>query len=323
MHTCRSAIILTNMSRPKVSIVVPAYNVEGTICECLDSLFAQTYQNKEIIVVDDGSIDETIEKVKKYDVKLILGHHGGQAEARNTGIKHATGEIIFQAEADAYYASNYVELCVRRLTEDPKIGTVIGSLHAWPENCVLSRWWEAKRRITLVNYKPLGGWLFKKDDLDKIGYYRNLARGVDRELCLRLRKELGLKFAYEPRALWWHKYPYSLRTFVMKSYSNARESVEFHKIIGIHRKYFFRYIAFLTFFITTLASIVLATFYSQYFIIPLIAFIAFYLYPTCQLRSKGLKLSEFKEYVILFPFFQGLEMFFNSLGYIVGLHASS
>jgi glycosyltransferase involved in cell wall biosynthesis len=160
----------------KVSIIVPVYNCASTIEKCLLSLISQTYENKEIIVVDDHSIDDTSEILRRmaeeYNIKVIrLPRNSGEGVARNEGIKYATGDIIFEAEADAHYERDYIELCVRHL-EDPKIGTVIGALHAWPENSIWYKWWEAKRRITLHNYKVLGGWFFRRSDLEKIGYFR-------------------------------------------------------------------------------------------------------------------------------------------------------
>ena len=88
-----------------VSIIVPVYNRENVLEECINSVFAQTYQDFEVILIDDGSVDNTlnicnnlIEKDKR--VKLITGEHGGVSNARNKGIDAAKGEYIFFLDSD-------------------------------------------------------------------------------------------------------------------------------------------------------------------------------------------------------------------------------
>jgi len=313
------------MHAHKVSIIVPVYNCEDTIEKCLLSLINQTYENKEIIVVDDCSTDNTPEILRRmadeYGIKVIrLSRNSGEGTARNEGIKYATGDIIFEAEADAYYANDYIELCVKHL-ENPKVGTVIGALHAWPENSVWYKWWEAKRRITLFNYRVLGGWFFRRSDLERIGYYReDLKVGTDRELSIRLKRKLGLEWAYEPKALWYHKYPYSLRKLLIKAFRGGRKVVKFNKIIEIHCKILLRSIMYLAFILSLACFTVLSMLTSSwlYLIFPALSMLLGFAYPIYQLKSRNISLREFKEYVILFPFVQGLETLFFSVGYIFG-----
>lgn len=79
----------------KISIIVPVYNVENYLRKCLDSILNQTYKNIEIILIDDGSKDNSLEKIKKYpDVKLITTDRLQAGGARNAGMKLATGEYI-------------------------------------------------------------------------------------------------------------------------------------------------------------------------------------------------------------------------------------
>ena len=88
----------------KVSIIIPAYNAEKYIERCLKSVFAQKYENKEIIVINDGSTDKTEEKISKYinKIKYIKKKNGGLSEARNVGIEKATGKYIMFIDADDY-----------------------------------------------------------------------------------------------------------------------------------------------------------------------------------------------------------------------------
>lgn len=93
---------------PKVSVVVPIYNVEGYIEKCINSLLNQTIQDIEIILVDDGSTDNSGNIAKKYadenpnKIKYYRKENGGLSDARNYGIPYATGEYIAFLDSDDY-----------------------------------------------------------------------------------------------------------------------------------------------------------------------------------------------------------------------------
>ena len=88
-----------------ISIIIPAYNIENYIAKCLDSLLNQTYRNLEIIVVDDGSSDNTGKVIddylSKYDnIKVIHKKNAGVSAARNSGIEVASGDYIGFVDGD-------------------------------------------------------------------------------------------------------------------------------------------------------------------------------------------------------------------------------
>ena len=85
---------------PKFSIIIPVYNVEEYIGRCLDSVFKQTMKDFEVIVVDDGCTDKSIEIAKEYDVEVITSKHVSVSEARNIGEKKATGEYLLFLDSD-------------------------------------------------------------------------------------------------------------------------------------------------------------------------------------------------------------------------------
>ncbi|WP_083318892.1 CDP-glycerol glycerophosphotransferase family protein [Brevibacterium sp. HMSC07C04] len=91
--------------KPKLSVIVPVYNVEPYIAKCLNSLIQQTYRNLEIIVVDDGSPDNSAAIARQYArwdnrVKVISKVNGGLGAARNTGLEHVTGEYLTFVDSD-------------------------------------------------------------------------------------------------------------------------------------------------------------------------------------------------------------------------------
>ena len=98
----------------KVSIIIPVYNVERYIDNCLKSLINQTYKNIEIILVDDGSSDESYRICENYSkeysfIKLFHKKNGGPSSARNYGIEKATGEYICFVDSDDYVSEKYIE----------------------------------------------------------------------------------------------------------------------------------------------------------------------------------------------------------------------
>lgn len=85
-----------------ISVIIPVYNGEKFVGQCIDSLLYQTYKNLEIIVVDDGSTDRTAEIVEQFPVTLIKQKNKGVSAARNRGISESTGEYLHFIDADDY-----------------------------------------------------------------------------------------------------------------------------------------------------------------------------------------------------------------------------
>ena len=101
---------------PLVSIIVPTYNVERYVEECMDSLINQTYKNKEIIVLDDASTDATVYLLKQYkeQIQLIENEENkGQGARRNEGIKRAKGKYIYFVDSDDWIESDAIEKLVK------------------------------------------------------------------------------------------------------------------------------------------------------------------------------------------------------------------
>ena len=97
----------------KLSIVIPIYNVEKYLSQCIDSILSQTYQNLEIILVDDGSNDNSGKIADKYaqkDSRIAVIHkqNGGLSDARNAGIEIATGEYIYFLDSDDWLVPNAI-----------------------------------------------------------------------------------------------------------------------------------------------------------------------------------------------------------------------
>ena len=101
---------------PKVSVVIPVYNVEKYLGECLDSVLRQTLNEIEIICVDDGSTDGSAAILQKYAaadprIRLISQANAGLSAARNAGMDAATGKYIYFLDSDDYISADAMEKC--------------------------------------------------------------------------------------------------------------------------------------------------------------------------------------------------------------------
>ena len=107
----------------KVSVIIPNYNYSEYVCEAVDSALGQTYQNKEVIVVDDGSTDNSVELLAKYGdkIRLIAQKNAGVCAARNNGVAASSGELIAFLDADDVWMPEKLEKQVAQFLADPNV----------------------------------------------------------------------------------------------------------------------------------------------------------------------------------------------------------
>ena len=114
------------MSNPKVSIIIPIYNTSERLSGCLDSALNQTHRNLEIILVDDGSTDDSPAIIQTYAqkdsrIKVITQKNQGQSAARNRGLKQATGDFISFLDSDDAIKSNFIQKLLAPYAKNPQI----------------------------------------------------------------------------------------------------------------------------------------------------------------------------------------------------------
>jgi glycosyltransferase involved in cell wall biosynthesis len=121
---------MSGHNSPLVSVIIPVFNGEETICRAIDSVFAQSYQEWEVIVVDDGSTDSTKELLRKYGskIRLVEQANGGVASARNHGVGLARGEYIAFLDHDDFWISEKLAIQIEILNSHPSIGLTFGNL---------------------------------------------------------------------------------------------------------------------------------------------------------------------------------------------------
>jgi glycosyltransferase involved in cell wall biosynthesis len=116
---------MNKQSLPIVTVVIPMYNVEDHIQQCIESVLAQTFQNFEVICVNDGSTDDTLAKLRQFTdprIKLIQQVNRGLSGARNSGILAARGLYVALLDADDFWASEKLAYHVNHLNSHPNVG---------------------------------------------------------------------------------------------------------------------------------------------------------------------------------------------------------
>lgn len=224
---------------PMVSLVVPAYN-EGLVIEAaVRSLFELDYPNYEIIVVDDGSTDDTYEKAltvarESVDVpvRVITKRNGGKAEALNTGMSVARGEFILNMDGDSKLSRNTLRACIQHF-ENPRVGAVAGNVkvinreNIWTriqaleyvEGLAMARKAQSFMRVVNIIPGPLG--LFRKSVLQQVGGYDHDTFAEDCDLTLKILM-MGWHIEYEPTAIAWVESPSRLLDLLKQRYRWTR-----------------------------------------------------------------------------------------------------
>lgn len=124
------------MKNKKVSIIMPAYNCERTIKQAIESVINQDYDNKELIIINDGSSDNTeneIKKIKSEKIKLYTIKNQGVSHARNYGIKHSSGEYLMFIDSDDEYTPHFIRKMVEIL-EHSNVDQVCSSYYTLNNN---------------------------------------------------------------------------------------------------------------------------------------------------------------------------------------------
>jgi lipopolysaccharide/colanic/teichoic acid biosynthesis glycosyltransferase/GT2 family glycosyltransferase len=213
----------------KASVIVPAHNAAQTIEECIEALLKQSVPQKryEIIVVDDGSSDDTATLARSYGVRVLTQPHRGPGAARNVGAGQATGEILLFTDADCAPTRTWIEEMTRPFA-DPEVVGVKGTY--------LTRQRELVARFVQIEYEDKYDRMARQERIDFVdtysaGYRRDvfLANGgfdttfptasvEDQELSFRLARK-GYKMVFAPQARVYHYHDVSLGEYVRRKFN--------------------------------------------------------------------------------------------------------
>jgi glycosyltransferase involved in cell wall biosynthesis len=187
-----------DMKNPLLSIVIACYNDAAYIEQAVYAALHQTYSNKEVIVVDDGSNIETKEVLKKLEfkiTKLITQANQGQSRARNKGIREAKGEYILNLDSDDFFESTFCEKAIAIFKKDAAFKIITCHTTRLVNNKKMDVFIPEGGEINnfLLNNCAMGSAMFKKSDWQATnGYDENMRKGFeDWEFYIRLLKDGG------------------------------------------------------------------------------------------------------------------------------------
>jgi len=177
----------------KVSVVIPAYNEEKYIAFCLNAVFGQTYKNFEVIVVDNGSIDETVSIAKSYGAIVVEDDESSIAGLRNFGAYESSGDVLAFLDADCVPSIDWLKNAVNRLSDDS--AGVVGCHCEPPLNASwVEQAWHVSKPSGLKKVRFLGtaNFIVSRDTFDLVGGFNtDLRVGEDYEFCFKVSK-IGL-----------------------------------------------------------------------------------------------------------------------------------
>lgn len=211
----------------KVSIIIPTYNEAGVIADCLTSLSKQSVKDAEVIVIDDGSSDKTLEvlsdlkkKIYQQDqpafpggLKILTQKHRGPGAGRNLGASRAKGDILVFVDADMTFDKDFIKNLIDPILKNNTMGTfskdefVSNWDNMWSRYWNINEGWEDKKRHP-ANY-PDEQPVFRailRSEFDRVGGFT--AGGYDDDWSLS--KKLGYKAVAVPKAVFYHRNPDNL-----------------------------------------------------------------------------------------------------------------
>jgi glycosyltransferase involved in cell wall biosynthesis len=205
------------MPKMKLTVYIPCYNAAEYLEKSIGSLLGQTRPPDEILIIDDGSTDKSVEIASSFPVKVVRHERNeGLAAARNTAFRNASHELVGAIDADVYPNKDWLEQLLRPFSDPQVVGTGGRLIEAFRETPADA--WRAlqlcqdlgEQRIVIDgdSHKCLGGFgtILKKNIVQEIGGYNESYRTnfEDVDLCGRLVRA-GHRLVFEPRAIAYHQ----------------------------------------------------------------------------------------------------------------------
>lgn len=229
------------MDAPLVSVVIATWNRKADVLETIQSVYDQDYQPVEIVVVDNGSTDNTVESVRAAypDVTLVALHeNAGATRGRNAGIKAARGEIVFLLDSDASMGVDSISSVVKKFQEAPAVGAIACKVvNFYTRQLDRTAGWVFSERVKPRQDEEFPafrvsecGSAFRKEVLDRIGGFWEYIffNREGEELCLRV-WDAGYSVLYFPTSKVYHRVSPSRRIE-----GGMREYTDVHYMLAIY-----------------------------------------------------------------------------------------
>jgi len=223
---------------PRVSVIIPVYQGEGVIADCLTSVFNQTYPSDlyEVVVVDNASTDRTADIARGFPVKLVDEPRRGVGWARNAGVAAARGELAAFIDADCIAERDWLEALVGRFDAEEGVAGVGGYLPGYdpqtpiqyyiPERKLLSQEVAVASGRYSDPFIVTANALFLRRLIEEVGGFDTTfeTNGEDADLCWRI-AERGWRFVFAPEAVVYHRHRSTLGALCRWMFRYGRESV--------------------------------------------------------------------------------------------------
>ena len=192
------------MNRSLVTVIIPVYNGEKYLAEAVESIYRQNYEPLEIIIVDDGSTDDTARVAMGLgrDIHYIFQQNAGPASARNTGIVASRGEIIVFLDSDDFWPPGRLTVTVRYFDQHPEVGYLLGKQMMFVEpGCAVPPWMKSKWLSEPQDASNTAVLAARKVTFDRVGLFNSEYRsGEDTEWFVRA-SEAGVPMARLPEII--------------------------------------------------------------------------------------------------------------------------
>ncbi len=197
-------------SQPLVSVVIAAYNMGRYLPQAIDSVLQQTYGNVEVLVIDDGSTDDTAAQAQAYvkpgKVRYIHQTNQGQAVAKNRGVREAAGEFVAFLDADDYWDLDKLALQMPLFEHAPAVGVVYSKFNFVDQDGKYIR--ESVEQLQrgrisgpllISNFVGFGTTVVRKSCFEQLGYFDEvIGMGIDYDLWLRFSTMYEFDFVERP-----------------------------------------------------------------------------------------------------------------------------
>jgi len=213
------------------SLIIPAYNAAKTLGECLKSAFDQTLSRDsyEVIVVDDGSTDETAQIARGFPVRLIQQSNHGPATARNAGAHHAQGDILIFTDSDCELDREFLRNMLEPFDHKDVMG--VQGTYRTKQSEFMARFgqveietrYQQMARHQYIDFIGTYAAAYRRDLFISHGGFDTrfpLASGEDTEFSYKLHKE-GHKLIFNPSAFVYHQHPSSLRHYLRVKFNRG------------------------------------------------------------------------------------------------------
>lgn len=257
---------LANKKMIKVSVIMPVFNAEKYLEDAIKSVLSQTYKNIELVIVNDGSIDNTESIVQKYldnkNIVYIKQDNRGLPSARNTGIKNSTGELIAFLDSDDLWYPNKVEEQVKYFEKHKDVYLIHTAFNMLIGDKIYPRPLKLRLpilnmfyslhvqghvydRIILNNFIGVLTVMIKREAINEVGYFdETMWTGEDWDLWIRVSKKYKIGFINKPLAVYRYnidgmsknieKWANAVKNVINKHYSAGNISYDKYYKVMLH-----------------------------------------------------------------------------------------